>query len=113
MKCEIPFRIIVTNPLAGVTMMVQKGKVELLPPGEKSAEKLVFDFDLTVDLAGDSPNFLGKFAQGPKNERFIYVNSGTYALPARHTLGQTGEIVVDVDIKGKDRISIKVAWFSI
>ena len=80
MKYEIPFRITVTNPLAGVAMIVQKGKVELLPPNEKSREKLVFDFDMTVDLAGDSPNFLGKFAQGPKNERFVYVNSGTYAF---------------------------------
>jgi Family of unknown function (DUF5990) len=80
MKYEIPFRITVTKPLAGVAMMVQKGKTELLPPSQKSAEKLVFDFDMTVDLAGDHPNFLGKFAQGPKNERFVYVNSGTYAL---------------------------------
>ncbi|MGB7209769.1 MAG: DUF5990 family protein [Pyrinomonadaceae bacterium] len=80
MKCEISFRIIVLAPLEGVTMQVQKGKDELLPPSEKSAEKLVFDFDMTVDLAGDSPNFLGKFAQGSKDDRFVYVNSGTYAV---------------------------------
>ena len=40
---------------------------------------LVFDFEVTVDLSGSSPNFLGKYAQGPKDSRFIYVNSGTYA----------------------------------
>lgn len=79
MKHEIPFRINVANPLAGVTMMVQNGKDDLLPPSEKSSEKLFFDFDMTVDMAGDAPNFLGKFAQGPKDARFIYVNSGTYA----------------------------------
>ena len=60
-------------------MLVQRGKDELLPPGSKSAEQLVFDFDLTVDTTETRPNFLGKYAQGPKNERFIYVNSGTYA----------------------------------
>ena len=27
----------------------------------------------------DAPNFLGKYAQGPKQDRFVYVNSGTYA----------------------------------
>lgn len=79
MKYEIPFRITVLGPLAGVTMQVQKGKDDLLPPSEKSAEKLVFDFDITVDMTGNDPNFLGKFAQGPKDARFIYVNSGTYA----------------------------------
>ena len=79
MKYEIPFRITVTDPLAGVTMMVQKGKDELLAPSDKSAEKLVFDFDVTVDLTGDDPNFLGSFAQGPKHERFVYVNSGLRA----------------------------------
>ena len=79
MKYEIPFRITVTDPLAGVTMLVQKGKDELLQPIEKSAENLVFDFDITVDLTGDKSNFLGKFTHGPKHDRFVYVNSGTYA----------------------------------
>lgn len=79
MKHEIPIRIIVTWPLTGIAMLVQRGKVELLPPSIKSTEKLVFDFEITVDMTETKPNFLGKYAQGPKNERFIYVNSGTYA----------------------------------
>ena len=60
-------------------MLVQRGKDELLPPSTKSAERLVFDFDLTVDMTETRPNFLGKYAQGPKDARFVYVNSGTYA----------------------------------
>lgn len=79
MKNEIGVRIIVTKPLAGVAMMVQKGKVDLLAPVEATDERLVFEFEVTADLSGEAPNFLGKFAQGPKGQRFIYVNSGTYA----------------------------------
>lgn len=60
-------------------MLVQRGKDELLPPSSKSAEQLVFDFEITVDMTESRPNFLGKYAQGPKDARFIYVNSGTYA----------------------------------
>lgn len=79
MKFAVPVRIIVMNPLSGVTMLIQRGRDELLPPTTKSAEQLVFDFDLTVDTTESRPNFLGKYAQGPKDARFVYVNSGTYA----------------------------------
>ena len=60
-------------------MKVQKGKNELLQPTAASNASLRFDFEITVDLNGNSPNFLGQFAQGPKDARFVYVNSGTYA----------------------------------
>ncbi|MBK7391988.1 MAG: hypothetical protein IPI64_01660 [Chloracidobacterium sp.] len=79
MKFQIPIRIKVLDPLPNVAMLVQRGKDELLPPNSKSAEQLVFDFELTVDTTETRPNFLGKYAQGPKVERFVYVNSGTYA----------------------------------
>lgn len=79
MKQDVPVRIIVKRPLAGVSMLVQRGKDEFLPPSSKSAEQLVFDFEIIVDLTETRPNFLGKYAQGPKDARFIYVNSGTYA----------------------------------
>ena len=79
MKHQIPVRIIVQRPLPGVSMLVQRGKDELLPPSAKSAEQLVFDFELTVDMTESRPNFLGKYAQGPRDARFVYVNSGTYA----------------------------------
>ena len=64
-------------------MQVQRGKDELLPPTSVSDSEISFDFDITVDVTGDGANFLGKYAQGPKDARFVYVNSGTYA-------GQTG-----------------------
>jgi hypothetical protein len=77
-KYEVPIRLIVTDPLAGVTMQVQRGRDELLAPTERSG-RLTFDFTIKVDISGERPNFLGEFAQGPKDSRFIYVNSGTYA----------------------------------
>ena len=79
MKHTVPFRIVVTDPLAGVAMQVQRGKDELLPPASVTASSTSFDFDITIDVNADSPNFTGKYAQGPKAQRFVYVNSGTYA----------------------------------
>lgn len=60
-------------------MMVQRGKDEFLAPSSKTEAELVFDLELTVDTTETQPNFLGKYAQGPKDARFVYVNSGTYA----------------------------------
>jgi hypothetical protein len=79
MKYEVPFRIVVTNPLPGVNMQVQRGRAELLAPTEVSSTAISFDFDLKVATDEGPLNFLGKYAQGPKNARFVYVNSGTYA----------------------------------
>jgi len=78
-KHEIKLRINVTSPLAGVSMQVQEGKDRLLPPCDKNAGRISFEFQIIVDLSSGTPNFLGKFAQGSKDSRFIYVNSGSYA----------------------------------
>jgi hypothetical protein len=78
-KYKITLRLNVDNPLAGVTMQVQEGKDRLLPPCETNRDRISFEFPVTVDLSTGSPNFLGKFAQGPKDKRFVYVNSGSYA----------------------------------
>ncbi len=66
MKHEVAFRVIVDDPLQGVTMQVQRGKDELLAPIEAGSERLVFEFAITIDASGDQPNFLGKYAQGQK-----------------------------------------------
>lgn len=79
MRHEIPVRVTVKDPLQGVVMKVQRGKDELLDPIVKTPDELVFEFDLTVDLSQNAPNFLGKYSHGPKDSRFLYVNSGTYA----------------------------------
>ena len=79
MKITIPLRIIVDSPLPGVSMMVQRGRDELLAPAAANQKELRFEFEVDVDVSEVGPNFLGKYAQGPKNARFVYVNSGTYA----------------------------------
>jgi hypothetical protein len=79
MKHQVPVRVTVTNPLAGVAIQVQKGKDELLPPSSVSGSAISFEFDITVDITNDRLNFLGKYTQGPKDARFLYVNSGKYA----------------------------------
>jgi uncharacterized protein DUF5990 len=78
-KFEITLRVNVIEPLAGVTMQVQEGKDRLMPPCETKPDRISFEFPISVDLSSGKPNFLGKFAQGQKDARFIYVNSGSYA----------------------------------
>lgn len=60
-------------------MQVQRGKNELLPPATVSGESITFEFPVTVELRDTGLNFLGKYAQCPKDSRFVYVNSGSYA----------------------------------
>ena len=75
----ISIRVIVAEPPKGVSMQIQKGRDELIAPTTKTVNELSFDFEMKVDLDADALNFLGKFAQGPKDARFIYLNSGTMA----------------------------------
>ncbi|MFZ1700076.1 MAG: DUF5990 family protein [Pyrinomonadaceae bacterium] len=92
MKQDLQMRIIVEKPLSGVTMCVQRGRDELLPPAIKTSEKLVFEFTISVDTVAGTPNFLGKYAQGPKDARFVYVNSGTYAREHHSCWGRRAKV---------------------
>lgn len=92
MKVEVPTRIVVSDPLVGVAMMVQDGKDKLLSPIESSSAAHVFEFSISVDLSSGLPNFLGRFAQGPRNARFVYVNSGTYAGASHSFWGRRAKI---------------------
>ena len=77
---ELPLRITVLRPPAGVRFAVQRGRDELHPPSHKSKDALVFDVSVRVGARpGGEPNFLGPFAHGTPADRFLYVNSGTSA----------------------------------
>jgi hypothetical protein len=78
-KLEVQLRIRVLRPVEGVTMRVQRGRDELLLPAAESKSELVFEFPVRVNISAETPNFLGPYAQGPKDARFIYVNSGRQA----------------------------------
>jgi len=73
--------LVVVNPPPGVVFAVQHGRDGLLPPYAAAADAL--SFALTLPLGPALPdgtfNYRGAFAQGTPAERFIYLNSGTYA----------------------------------
>lgn len=81
MDHELPVRITVLRPPPDVAFAVQRGKDELLPPSNVSAESLTFDLSIRVSerKGGGGPNVLGPYAQGKPDDRFLYLNSGTLA----------------------------------
>jgi hypothetical protein len=76
---ELPIRITVVRPAAGVTFAVQRGRDGLLPPTRASDGELRFDLSLRIAERGGEASLRGPFAQGPPSDRFVYVNSGTRA----------------------------------
>jgi len=84
MEFELPIRLVLVDPPAGVDFGIQKGKgveYETLFAQQRGHGDISFDFALTVkDNRKDGlPNFLGPLAQGTVDSRFIYVDVGTYA----------------------------------
>ena len=80
----VPVRIIMENPVPGVTIALQCGATataEQIPAVAASAEDLTFD--LHVDVAGSLPDgrprLLGAFVQGPPAARFVYLCVGQAA----------------------------------
>jgi hypothetical protein len=77
---ELPLRITVLHPPAGVDFRLQQRREELVPPVRQTEAEIHFEFTLRVRAAGDgSPVLNGAAAQGPPAGRFVYVNSGTRA----------------------------------
>ncbi len=83
MDQEITLRIIVENPPEGVTFGLQKGSgnnYETVQKQQFNVESLSFEFPIRLKREKDAPpNFLGPFAQGSKNARFVYLDIGTSA----------------------------------
>lgn len=73
--------LVLVNPPAGVLFAVQHGRDGLLPPHASTGETLSFAFTMPLGpaLPDGSFNYRGPFAHGTPAERFVYVNSGTYA----------------------------------
>jgi hypothetical protein len=83
-RFELPLRIVVTNPVPGLAMAVQRGdgaKATLLPPASRSPDSVIFDLEVTVDgrLPDGRPRLLGLFVKGPPGARFVYFAIGRYA----------------------------------
>ena len=78
----VPFRITVVHPLPGVTLKLQRGARELVPPSRHSPDSVSFDFELRLKDDGSSADplrWLGDYAQGSPADRFVYVNAGRHA----------------------------------
>lgn len=86
MNPEIPLKIILEKPPAGVVFGIQKGSgnnYETIQKQQSGTTDLHFEFTITVKWnKDDSPNFSGAIVQGPTGERFIYIDIGTYAAQA-------------------------------
>ena len=80
---ELTFRIILENPPPGVDYGLQKGGGSNYEVTQKQRSKtgdLRFEFAARVKEGKDGqPVLLGPFVQGPPQERFVYLDIGTYA----------------------------------
>lgn len=83
MNREVPLRIILEKPLAGVLYGIQKGKgnnYETIQKQMSNSSDLIFELSVEVKYdKSNNPVFLGPFVQGSPQERFIYIDIGTYA----------------------------------
>ena|SRR5665213_3198108 len=85
---NIALHIILEKPPANVVFGLQRGSgnnYQTVQVQTANGGNLIFDF--TVELKGDKgkdelPDFKGLFVQGPKMDRFIYLDIGSYAKQA-------------------------------
>lgn len=78
-ELELPLRILVLAPPRDVLFCIQGKLGEFLSQTRSTGADLVFEFTLRAKRGVDAPRLLGSIAQGPPNQRFVYVCSGTCA----------------------------------
>jgi len=83
MDKDLSLRIVLQDPTPDVVYGLQKGKgsnYETIQKQTSGSTDLVFEFTVQAK-AGNDGNlvFLGPFAQGTPQDRFIYIDIGTYA----------------------------------
>jgi hypothetical protein len=83
MDQELTFRIILESPPPGVDFGLQKGggkDFEVMQKQRSKTGDLQFEFSARIKEGKDgAPVLLGPFVHGPPQERFIYLDIGTYA----------------------------------
>jgi Family of unknown function (DUF5990) len=83
MEQVLKLNIVLEKPTIDVDFGLQKGSgnnYETIQIQESKGENLSFQAELRVKFSEDNTSvFLGKFAQGTPDERFIYIDIGTAA----------------------------------
>jgi|SRR6185503_10206371 len=83
MDRELSLTIVLERPTAGVDYGLQKGRgndYETVQTQRGANKDLTFEFSVRVNEGKNgNPNFLGPFAQGNADARFVYLDIGTYA----------------------------------
>jgi len=83
MEPELTLKIVLEKPTVGVDYGLQDGKgsnFKTVQIQRADGKNLEFECKVRVKIAfGMTPVFLGPFAQGTANERFIYIDIGTFA----------------------------------
>jgi hypothetical protein len=76
---SVTLRIVLLQPPADVDFGLQSGRgsaYETVQKQRSAGSDLAFEFETSVK---EGPDFTGPFVQGPKSERFVYIDIGTYA----------------------------------
>ena len=88
MEQELKLRIVLESPPPGIDFGLQKGggnDYQTIQTQRSTSGDLSFEFSVRVREGKEGqPNFLGPFVQGPPQERFVYIDIGTYA--GQHTV---------------------------
>lgn len=84
MARELTLRIIIEDPPPGVDFGLQKGSgssYDTVQTQRSQGQDLVFEFQPSIkEGVSDSMAALGgPFVQGPRRQRFVYIDIGTYA----------------------------------
>ncbi len=83
MQLQLTLRIVLEKPTPGVDYGLQEGKgadFKTIQTKKGNDGNLEFECSVKLKFADDNtPVFLGLYAQGPANERFIYIDIGTFA----------------------------------
>ena len=80
----LTLRIVIEQPPAGVDFALQKGRGSAYEPVQRqrsAGNDLTFEFQPSIraDISGSMAALGGPFVQGPPQQRFVYIDIGTYA----------------------------------
>lgn len=93
MSESLTLRLVLQQPLAGVTLRMQRARNELVAPVIESGTSVTFELVVQVQRKTDGALVLrGPQVQGPPAGRFVYVNAGQYAGQATSPWGRRAKI---------------------